>query len=97
PVIANAAFVAPTTYVNMPVSPALSFRATAASGKTVIMTGTAPVGEPTKGGLDPVPGSSIAGSVFTVYLFPSSVAGSRAAAFSTPGITVVPDVQLHLP
>jgi hypothetical protein len=97
PVIASTAFVSPTSYVNMPVSATLSFRATTAGGKTVLMTGTAPVGEPAKGGLDPVPGSSIAGSVFTVYLFPSSVPGSRAATFSTPGITVVSDVQLHLP
>jgi hypothetical protein len=97
PMIANAAFVAPTSYVNMPVSATLSLRATAAGARTALMTGTAPVGEPAKGGLDPVPGSSIAGSVFTVYLFPSTVSGSKAAAFSTPGITVVPDVQLHLP
>ncbi|MEQ1690574.1 MAG: hypothetical protein ABMA00_04775 [Gemmatimonas sp.] len=42
--------------------------------------------------------SSIADSVFTVYVFARSVAGSMApndAAFQVPSLVVVPDVQLR--
>ena len=46
----------------------------------------------------PIPGSAIAGSVFTVYLFPRSFPGTaapRTAAFLVPALVVVPDEQLH--
>jgi hypothetical protein len=45
------------------------------------------------GQLDPVAGSRISGSVFTGYIFPAAVAGSKAALPSntTPGIGLTID------
>jgi hypothetical protein len=101
PAFANAAYLVPTSYVNLPTGATLSFRATVAgagSAGPVLATATVPVGDPGSTSLDPIPGSSIAGSVFTVYVFPPSSPGSRApgtAAFLAPAIAIVPDVQLH--
>lgn len=101
PLFTNAAWLVPTSYVNAPVSAALSFRATAAgagSAATPFATVVAPPGDVGTPSLDPIPGSAIAGSVFTVYVFGRSTAGSAApqtAAFQAPALVVVPDVQLH--
>jgi hypothetical protein len=101
PTFANVAYLAATSYVNFTTTNALWFRATAAgagSAATVIAIGAAPVGDPGTPSLDPIPGSAIAGSVFTVYVFPRSTPGTLApqgAAFQVPVMIAVPDVQLH--
>lgn len=101
PLFANAAYLVPTGYVNVPTGATLSFRATAAgagSAGTVFATVAAPAGDAGTPSLDPIPGSAIAGSEFTVYVFPRSSPGTAApqtAAFLTPALVVVPDVQLH--
>jgi hypothetical protein len=101
PTFVNAVYLVPTSYVNLPTGATLSFRATAAGGgssATVLATASAPVGVASTPSVDPIPGSSIAGSVFTMYVFPRSLSGSRApqtALFLTPAIVLVPDVQLH--
>ncbi len=43
------------------------------------------------GALSALPGSRIAGSIFTGVLFPASTAGSKAASFAAPGVVLVPD------
>jgi len=45
------------------------------------------------GALDPVAGSRISGSIFSAYIFPGAVAGSKAATATntTPGIGVAID------
>jgi hypothetical protein len=101
PTFANVAYLTATSYVNLPTSAVLWFRATAAGGGSVaavIASGAAPAGDPGTPSLDPIPGSAIAGSVFTVYVFGRSSPGTRApqtAAFQVPVMIVVPDVQLH--
>ena len=101
PTFANVAYLAATGYANLTTTDSLWFRATVAgtgSAATVVATGTAPVGDVGTPSLDPIPGSAIAGSVMTVYLFPRSSPGTRApqgAAFQVPVMIVVPDVQLH--
>jgi len=101
PTFANAAYLVPSSYVNVPISASLALRGTIAgvgSAGTVIATGTAPAGNPGTASLDPIPGSAIAGSVFTVYVFSPSTLDSWAPqsdAFQRPAIVVVPDVQLH--
>jgi hypothetical protein len=101
PLFAAAAFLAPTAYVNVPIGATLSLRATLAGAGTLatpFATVVAPVGDAGTKSLDPIPGSSIAGSVFTVYVFSRSSPGTLApqgAEFLTPALVVVPDVQLH--
>ena len=101
PTFANVAYLAATNYVNLKTATALWFRATVAgagNAATVIATGGAPVGDPGTPSLDPIPGSAIAGSVFTVYVFPRSSPGTPApqgAAFQVPVMIAVPDVQLR--
>ena len=55
--------------------------------------GSAAVAEVTgvSGALSALPGSRIAGSIFTGILFPASTAGSKAASFANPGVVLVPD------
>lgn len=62
----------------------------------VMNAGSAAVAEVTgvSGALSALPGSRIAGSIFTGVLFPASTAGSKApqtAAFTAPGVILVPD------
>ena len=101
PLFANAAYLAPTGYVNVSTSATLSFRATAAGAGSLaapFATVIAPAGDVGTPSLDPIPGSAIAGSVFTVYVFSRSSPGTLAPqtpGFLTPGMVVVPDVQLH--
>lgn len=101
PTFANVAYLIPSGYVNVPIGASLALRGTiagAGSAGTVIATGTAPAGDPGTSSLDPIPGSAIAGSVFTVYVFSPSTSGTMAPQtdpFQRPAIVVVPDVQLH--
>jgi hypothetical protein len=102
PVFVNASFLTPTAWVTMPTSATLSFRATlagAASAAMPLAVVAAPPGDPGTTSLDPIPGSSIAGSVFTVYVFSRSSPGSlapQATEFLAPAMVVVPDIQLRV-
>jgi hypothetical protein len=60
---------------------------------TLMATGSAGAPEVlgVSGALQALPGSKIAGSIFTAVLFPSSVTGSKAASFPAPGVVLVPD------
>ena len=101
PLFANASFLAPTAWVNVPTSATLSFRATSAGAGSLaapLATVAAPAGDVGTTSLDPIPGSAIAGSVFTVYVFSRSSPGTLApqtTEFLAPAMVVVPDVQLH--
>ena len=55
--------------------------------------GSAAVAEVTgvSGALSALPGSRIAGSIFTGILFPASTSGSKAASFANPGVVLVPE------
>jgi hypothetical protein len=91
-----------TSYISIPLAPATSnYTVTAADAgtttpvrSTVMPVGTAAVAE--------VPGVSAAlaatagsrvGGVFTAYIFPASIAGSKAAAFPNPGVVLQADKQ----
>jgi hypothetical protein len=50
-------------------------------------------GNPAVAAVDPVSGSTVAGSVMTAIAFPASVAGSRAASFTTPALVYFLDKQ----
>jgi hypothetical protein len=73
---------------------AYSSRATGAFALQIAATGTttsaaatlAPAGTAGTTAIDPVAGSTQAGSVMTAIAFPASVAGSKAVVFATPGI-----------
>jgi hypothetical protein len=101
PVFVNASFLTPTTWISMPTSATLSFRATvtgAGSAAVPLAVVAAPPGDLGTTSLDPIPGSAIAGSVFTVYLFSRSSPGSLApqtTEFLAPAMVVVPDIHLH--
>jgi hypothetical protein len=98
PLIADAAWLTATDYVFIPVSVTLSFRATAAGAGSLaspFASVAAPSGDAGTPSLDPIPGSGIAGSVLTVYVFGRSTPGSFAPQFAAPALIVVPDVQLH--
>jgi len=98
PLFANALFLAPTVWVNLPTSATLSFRATVSGAVVSLATVVVPAGNVGTTSLDPIPGSAIAGSVFTVYVFAPSSTGTLApqtTEFLTPALVVVPDVQLR--
>lgn len=62
---------------------------------TVCPTGAAAVAEVTgvSGALQATAGCRIANSIMTAILFPASVAGSKAASFTTPGVVFLIDKQ----
>ena len=101
PLFANAAWLTPTAFATLPASASLTFRATLAGAgnlATPFATVAAPAGDVGTPSLDPIPGSAIPGSVFTVYIFGKSTPGTAApqtALFQSPALIVVPDVQLH--
>lgn len=61
----------------------------------VCPTGSAAVAEVTgvSGALQAVAGCRISNSIFTAILFPASVAGSKAASFTSPGLVILTDKQ----
>ena len=67
----------------------------AAGGATTLSSVTAPAGDAGGSGILPAAGSTVAGTVFTVFVFPTSVVGSKApqtAAFTgNPGATFFVD------
>ena len=58
-----------------------------------IFPGTPAVAEVTgvSGALAALPGTRIAGSIFTAILFPASTTGSKAASFANPGMVIQAD------
>lgn len=100
PAFAAVDYLGVTPYQYFPIAAIRAFRARAVAGGAQLAAVTIPVGDPGSSSLDPVPGSNIAGSVFTIYIFPRSVAGSTApqtAAFTTPALGYAQDVLLHRP
>jgi len=101
PVITNLASLGTSSYVTQAVAGAASNYSvvvTTAGTATVVASVLMPVGAAlvpavpgVSGQLDPVAGSRISGSVFTGYIFPPSVAGSKAAAFASPGVGLTID------
>jgi hypothetical protein len=100
-VITNLASLGTSAYVTQAVAGAASGYSvvvTTAGTATVVANVLMPVGAAlvpavpgVSGQLDPVAGSRISGSVFTGYIFPPSVAGSKAAAFANPGVGLTID------
>jgi hypothetical protein len=100
-VITNLASLGTSTYVTQAVAGAASGYSvvvTTAGTATVVANTLMPVGAAAvpavpgvSGALDPVAGSRITGSVFTGYIFPASVAGSKAAVFANPGVGLTID------
>jgi hypothetical protein len=103
PVITNLASLGTSSYVTQAIAGAASGYSvvvTNAGTATVVANVLMPVGAAlvpavpgVSGQLDPVAGSRISGSVFTGYIFPPSVAGSKAAAFATPGVGLTIDMN----
>jgi len=100
PVITGLAPLATSAYITPPVAATGSgytVVATQAGTTTVVATNLMPAGAafvaetPTTGALDPVAGSLISGSIFTAYVFPPSVAGSKATAFANAGVNLAID------
>jgi len=100
-VIANLASLGTSAYVTQAIAGAASGYSvvvTTAGTATVVANVLMPVGAAlvpavpgVSGQLDPVAGSRISGSVFSSYIFPPSVAGSKAAAFANPGVGLTID------
>jgi hypothetical protein len=101
PAITNLAPLATSAYITPAVAGAASgytVVATTAGTTTVVASQLIPAGAAfvaevpgASGALDPVAGSRISGSIFTAYIFPPSVAGSKATNFATPGIGLAID------
>ncbi|HEY1953698.1 MAG TPA: hypothetical protein VGG76_12915 [Gemmatimonadaceae bacterium] len=103
PVITNLGSLATSAYVTPAVASSGSgytVVATTAGTTTVVASQFMPPGAAfvpevpgTSGALDPIAGSKISGSIFTAYIFPGAVAGSKAATASntTPGIGLAID------
>jgi hypothetical protein len=103
PAITNLAPLATSSYITPPVAGATSgytVVATTAGTTTVVAAQLMPAGAAfvpevpgSAGALDPVAGSRISGSIFSSYIFPGAVAGSKAATATntTPGIGVAID------
>jgi hypothetical protein len=101
PVITNLASLGTSAYVTQAIAGAASgysVMVTTAGTATIVANVLMPVGAAlvpavpgVSGQLDPVAGSRISGSVFSSYIFPPSVAGSKAAAFANPGVGLTID------
>jgi hypothetical protein len=95
PTFSNVAYLAATPYVTRATGNAW-FRVVPASGATELVTGNgrqAPVGvagDPLNFNTT-IGGSGFAGSVVTAWIYPPSVAGSRAAASTAPSIVFTVD------
>ena len=100
-VLTNLAPLATSSYITPAVAAATggyTVVVTQAGTNTVVATQLMPAGSAfvaevpgASGALDPVAGSRISGSVFSAYIFPPSVAGSKAASFTTPGVGLAID------
>jgi hypothetical protein len=66
---------------------AIKYNVTPAGGGAALFTDpTAPAGTPATVDIEGIPGTTIAGSAISGFVVPRSVAGSKAASFTTPGI-----------
>ncbi|MES2523334.1 MAG: DUF4397 domain-containing protein [Gemmatimonadota bacterium] len=63
----------------------------ASGGTTALGAAAAPAGTAGTLTFNPIAGATIAGSAMTAVAFPSSVAGSRAVSFTTPGVVIFTD------
>jgi hypothetical protein len=72
---------------------AFAIRATAAGSTTAIASTAAPAGTAGTTAADPIPGATVAGTVYTAMVFPASVTGSKAAASAAPSVVYVVDKQ----
>jgi hypothetical protein len=101
PVITGLAPLATSAYITPAVAGAASgytVVATTAGTTTVVASVLMPAGAAAvpavpggAGALDPLAGSRISGSIFTAYIFPPSVAGSKAAVFAAAGVGLTID------
>jgi uncharacterized protein DUF4397 len=101
PAITNLAPLATSAYITPAKAAAASgytVVVTTAGTTTVVASQLMPAGSDfvpevpgASGALDPVAGSRESGSIFTAYIFPPSVAGSKAANFPNPGVGLAID------
>jgi hypothetical protein len=88
---ANVAPLSISSYLTVPVG-TYKFNVQPAGGGTALFTDpTALIGQAATVDIEGTPGTTQAGSAVTAIIFPRSVAGSKAAQFSTPAITFVWD------
>jgi hypothetical protein len=86
--------VAPLTRSSFVTSPAAQIRYNIqpAGGGTVLLADPlAMIGAPATVDIEGLPGTTQAGSAVTAIIWPASVAGSKAASFTTPGVTFMWD------
>ena len=69
----------------------IKFNAQPVGGGTAIFDALALIGAPATIDIDALPGTTVAGSAVTAIVFPASVAGSKAASFTTPGVSFMWD------
>lgn len=75
-----------SAYVAAPTGP-IKYNVTAAGDPTALFTDpTAIAGAAASIDLDPIPGTTVAGSAVTGFVVPPSVAGSNATSFTSPGL-----------
>ncbi len=92
PAVSGLAFGSASAYASRPVG-AFAVRVTAAGSTAPLITGAAPAGLTGTTSVDPTGGALIPGSVITAVVFPSSVAGSPAAASANPSVLFFVDRQ----
>jgi hypothetical protein len=82
----NVAELTASAYVSAPTG-SIRYNVTPAGGTTALFAdATAIAGAPATVDLDPLPGTTVAGSAVSGFVVPRSVAGSGATNFTTPGI-----------
>jgi hypothetical protein len=94
PAIAGLAFGGASAYASLAPA-AFAVRVTAAGSTTPLISAAAPAGTAGTSTVNPIGGATQAGSVITAVAFPSSVAGSPAAASANP--TVLFFIDRHPP
>ncbi len=83
---ANVAELSASAYVSAPTG-TIKYNVTPAGGGTALFTdATAIAGAAATVDLDPIPGTTVAGSAVSGFVVPRSVAGSKAVNLTTPGI-----------
>lgn len=92
PAIAGLAFGAASAYASRPTG-AFAVRVTAAGSTTPLISAAAPAGIAGTSTVNPIGGATVPGSVITAVAFPSSVAGSPAAASANPTVLFFIDRQ----
>lgn len=72
---------------------ALAVQAAATTTTVSLAAATSAAGAAGSTLVDPLPGYNIAGTQMSAFFFPASIAGSGAASFTTPGISITTDRQ----